>query len=61
MRGDLARLGAAGFAIVWLPIGAALYVLERTEAGVDRSRPASLVRPIALWLIAGLAWRPFLS
>jgi hypothetical protein len=44
-----------GFAIVWLPVGAALYMAVRSEPAWVAAGRQDLMRPIAVGLIAALA------
>lgn len=50
-----------GFAIAWLPVGAKLYALIRTEARWIAEGWQALLRPVAIGLIAGLAVATLLS
>jgi Domain of unknown function (DUF4401) len=50
-----------GFAIAWLPVGAKLYALIRTEARWIAAGWQALLRPVAIGLIAGLAVATLIS
>jgi len=50
-----------GWAIVWLPVGGVLYALIRKEPAWMASGRQTLVRPITIGLIAGLATATLLS
>ena len=50
-----------GFAIAWLPVGAKLYALIRTEARWIAAGWQALLRPVTIGLIAGLAVATLIS